>query len=174
MLSGWESFTPPGQVSSSRRWYSFTWMESWVSLGGKEGLTNIQISAEKSRGANWGPCGRKAEILPTAPTMSADHAHNLFYNWSYVELYIFLPGSCTPRTHYDLWSWAADLPPSPLGLAGSLGIIHWTNFHLCWIRAFDLSSWTIYIYTIPQSFVMTRLIKIFQIQRWNIVMLLNF
>ena len=44
-------------------------MESWVGLGGKEGRTNIRISAEPV--SNWGPCGRKAEILPTAPTMSA-------------------------------------------------------------------------------------------------------
>ena len=42
-------------------------MESWDSLGGKVGRTNIQISAEP--GSNWGPCGRKAEILPTAPAM---------------------------------------------------------------------------------------------------------
>ena len=36
-------------------------MQSWVSLGGKESHTNIQISAET--GSNWGPCGRKADIL---------------------------------------------------------------------------------------------------------------
>ena len=44
-------------------------METGVSLGGKEGRTKIQISSEP--GSNWGPCGRKAEILPTAPTMHA-------------------------------------------------------------------------------------------------------
>ena len=45
-------------------------MESWVSLGRKEGRTNItRISAEP--GSNWEPCGRKTEILPTAPTMPA-------------------------------------------------------------------------------------------------------
>ena len=36
-------------------------MESSISLGGKEVLTNIQISAEQ--GSNWGPYGWKAEIL---------------------------------------------------------------------------------------------------------------
>ena len=35
-------------------------------MGRKEGHANIQISAEP--GLNWGPCGWKAEILPTAPT----------------------------------------------------------------------------------------------------------
>ena len=30
-------------------------------LGGKEGRTDIQISAEP--GSNWGPCSREAEIL---------------------------------------------------------------------------------------------------------------
>ena len=44
-------------------------MESWVGLGGKEGRTNLQISAEP--GSNWGPCGRKADILPNAPTTHA-------------------------------------------------------------------------------------------------------
>ena len=44
-------------------------MESWVSLGGKEGCTNIQVSAEP--GWNWGPCGWNAEILQTVPTMPA-------------------------------------------------------------------------------------------------------
>ena len=42
-------------------------MESWVSIGEKEGHTNIRISAKA--GSNQEPCGRKAEILPTAPTM---------------------------------------------------------------------------------------------------------
>ena len=46
-------------------------MEGWkVGLGRKEGHTNIQISAEPL-GSNWRSCGRKAEILPTAPTMPA-------------------------------------------------------------------------------------------------------
>ena len=36
-------------------------MESWVSLGEKEGQTNIQFSAEPE--LNWGPCDRKADIL---------------------------------------------------------------------------------------------------------------
>ena len=36
-------------------------MEGRVCLGGKEVPTNIQISVEP--GSNWGPCGRKAEIL---------------------------------------------------------------------------------------------------------------
>ena len=44
-------------------------MESWVGLGGEEGRTNIQISAEP--GLNRGLCGWKAEILLTAPTMPA-------------------------------------------------------------------------------------------------------
>ena len=51
-------------LAPSRRWYSFTYpgrMESWVSLGGKEGRINIRISARP--GLNWGACGRKAEIL---------------------------------------------------------------------------------------------------------------
>ena len=45
-------------------------MENWISLGEK-GHTEIQISAEP--GSNWGPCGRKAEILQTAPTIPAQH-----------------------------------------------------------------------------------------------------
>ena len=52
------------RAAPSRHWYSFTYpgrMESWVSLGGKEGHTNIQISAEP--GSKWGPCNQKAEIL---------------------------------------------------------------------------------------------------------------
>ena len=52
--------------------YSFTYpgrMENWVGLGGKESRTNIRILAEP--GSNWGPYSRKAEILPTAPTMPA-------------------------------------------------------------------------------------------------------
>ena len=42
-------------------------MEIWVDLGGKESHTN-QFKSRQSRGSIWGPCGRKAEILPTAPT----------------------------------------------------------------------------------------------------------
>ena len=55
-------------------------MESWTSLGGKEGHINIQISAKP--GLNWGPCGRKTEILPTAPTTPAhlrfDHKTRMY------------------------------------------------------------------------------------------------
>ena len=56
VLSGWESLTPlhgtliHRRLAPSRCWYSFTYrgrMESWVSLDGKEGRTNIQISAEQ-------------------------------------------------------------------------------------------------------------------------------
>ena len=54
-------------------------MESWISLGGKEGHTKIQISAKL--GSNWGPCGQEAEILPTAPTMPAQN----FMHWSYFD-----------------------------------------------------------------------------------------
>ena len=39
-------------------------MERWDSLGGKEGHTKIQISAEP---------GRKVEILTTEPTMPFDN-----------------------------------------------------------------------------------------------------
>ena len=63
------------RLAPSRRWYSFTYpgrMESWVSLGGKDTQTSIQLSAEP--GSNWGPCGRKAEILLNAPTMPAQNA----------------------------------------------------------------------------------------------------
>ena len=52
------------RLAPSRCWYSFTYpgeMESLISLGGKEGHMNNQISAEP--GSSWGPCGRKAEIL---------------------------------------------------------------------------------------------------------------
>ena len=62
-------------------------MESWVGLGGKEGYTNIQISAEP--GSNWGPCGRKAEILPTAPTMPADHAIEYYKEGDLILVYVF-------------------------------------------------------------------------------------
>ena len=41
-------------------------MESWVSLGGKEDRTNIQILAEVE--IEMGLCVRKEEILPTRPT----------------------------------------------------------------------------------------------------------
>ena len=34
---------------------------SYLAIGGKESRSNVQISAEP--GSNWGPCGRKAEIL---------------------------------------------------------------------------------------------------------------
>ena len=60
------------RLAPSRRWYSFTnpgRMKSWVGLGGKEGHTNIRISAKP--GSNWGPCGWKGEILPTVPTTPA-------------------------------------------------------------------------------------------------------
>ena len=52
-------------------------MESWVSLGGNKGHTNIQSSAEP--GSNWGPWGQKTEILPTAPTMPATAANMHLY-----------------------------------------------------------------------------------------------
>ena len=48
-------------------------MESLVSLGGKEGCTNIQISAEP----NWGPCGQKAEILELRQPFPMDEAKGL-------------------------------------------------------------------------------------------------
>ena len=64
------------RLTPSRRWYSFTYpgrMESWVSLGRKEGRTNIQISVERE--SNWRPCGWKAKILqlhqPCPPTMKS-------------------------------------------------------------------------------------------------------
>ena len=88
VLSGWESLTPPGwdtnpsQVSSQQMlgWYSFTYpgrMESWVGLSGKEGRTNIRILAEPV--SNWEPCGRKADILPTAPTMPVKSTNQNIY-----------------------------------------------------------------------------------------------
>ena len=49
------------RLASSRCWYSSTYprrMESWVTLGGKEGHTKIQILAEPE--SNWGSCDRKA------------------------------------------------------------------------------------------------------------------
>ena len=58
------------RLAPSRHWYSFTFpgrMESLVSFGGNEGRTNFQILAEP--GLNWGPCGQKAEILPSARTI---------------------------------------------------------------------------------------------------------
>ena len=70
LMTMMESLTPPGwdtnprRLAPSRCWYLFTYparTESWVSLSGKEGHTNIQISAEP--GSNWEPCGQKAEIL---------------------------------------------------------------------------------------------------------------
>ena len=84
VLNGWESLTPPGwdtslihrRLAPSRCWYSFTYpgsMESWVSLGGKESFTN-QFKSWQCRGLNWGPCGRKAEILPSVPTTPAQSA----------------------------------------------------------------------------------------------------
>ena len=38
------------------------------SLGEKE-VAQI-FKSEQSRGSNWGPCGRKAEILPTTATIT--------------------------------------------------------------------------------------------------------
>ena len=81
VLSRWESDSLTldetliyRSVAPSRCWYSFTnpiRMESWVSLN-RKGHRNIQISAEPK--SNWGHCGWKAEILPTAPTMPARHS----------------------------------------------------------------------------------------------------
>ena len=69
MLSKWEySIWLPldetlinHRLASSRRWYSFTYpgrMESRVSLGGKEGCTNIWISAKPGieLGTLWSEC----------------------------------------------------------------------------------------------------------------------
>ena len=53
-------------------------MESWVGLGGKEGRTNIQISAKP--GIEQGTLWLKAEILPTAPTTPAQVALKLENN----------------------------------------------------------------------------------------------
>ena len=78
VLSGWESLTPPGRDTShrrlapSRRWYSFTYperMESWVGLGGKEGCTNIRISAKP--GIELGTLCWEGRDLPTAQSTPA-------------------------------------------------------------------------------------------------------
>ena len=53
------------RLAPSGHWYSFTYpgrMESWVILDGKKSRTN-QFKPWQSQGLNWGPCGRKAEIL---------------------------------------------------------------------------------------------------------------
>ena len=76
--SRWESDSSPDRKLIHRRldpikcWYSFTnpgRIESGVGLGGKKGCTNIRISA-KPGSSSW-PCGQKAEILPTVPTMKS-------------------------------------------------------------------------------------------------------
>ena len=62
------------KLAPNRRWYSFTYlrrMESRVSLGGKESLTNIQILA--GSGSNWVPCGRNAEVLLHQPHSQGQH-----------------------------------------------------------------------------------------------------
>ena len=61
-------------------------MESRVRLGGKEGHTNIQISAEP--GSNWRPFGWKAEILPTAKTTPALQMQWLLFTHSLHPKYI--------------------------------------------------------------------------------------
>ena len=74
VLSGWESLTPsgwdtnPSQVSSQQM-LVLIYLPRKDGLGGKGGHTNIQISAEP--GSNQWLSGRKAEILPSAPTMPA-------------------------------------------------------------------------------------------------------
>ena len=98
VLSGWESLTPLGwdtnpSQNSSQQMLVLTYctyprrMESWVGLDGKEGRTNIWISAEP--GSNWGPCGQKAEILPTAPTMPVFLNIRVWPNY-FVALYSLL------------------------------------------------------------------------------------
>ena len=78
VLSRWESMTPPGRDTNPSQFSSqqtlvliyLPWKdESWVSLGGKEGYTNIQITVKPE--SNRRRCGRKAEILPIAPIMPA-------------------------------------------------------------------------------------------------------
>ena len=80
VLSKWKSLTPPGQdtnpsqVSSQQMLvltYQLWRMESWVSLGRIEGHTKLMLKPQQSQELKWVPCGRKAEILPTAPTMLA-------------------------------------------------------------------------------------------------------
>ena len=67
MLSESESLNPMGQdtnhlrLASSRRWYS--------EIGKNYGPTDVQISAVQ------GPCVRKSEILPIAPTTPAYSAN---------------------------------------------------------------------------------------------------
>ena len=75
-------------LAPRRRMYSFTYpgrMESWVSLGGKEGRTN-RFKSWQMLELNWGPCGRKAVILPTAPatpTLSKSIESYSFYHYAW-------------------------------------------------------------------------------------------
>ena len=62
-------------------------MERWVSLGGKEGRTKIQISAEP--GSNWRACGRKAEMLLNVPTMPAQGKELHINRFHVFKPYIF-------------------------------------------------------------------------------------
>ena len=65
-------------------------MESWGSLGGKEGHTNVQlISAEPGIETEDRPCGWKLQILPTAPTTPAVETKGLQY------YQVIIIGSCS-------------------------------------------------------------------------------
>ena len=77
-LIGWESLTPPGrdtnpsQVNSQQTLYSFIYperMESWVSLGGKQGHTSN--SNLDRAGIELGTLRSESRDLTVVPTMSA-------------------------------------------------------------------------------------------------------
>ena len=76
---GWG--TNPSQVSSQQTLvliYLPGRIESRVGLGGKK-VAQI-FKSWQSRGSNWGPCGRKAEILPTAPANGPQNTSNYHIN----------------------------------------------------------------------------------------------
>ena len=70
---------PPGRdTNPSQLQVSFQQMLVLIYLLQKDEKLSQSLAEKKvtqifqfrqSRGSNWGPCGRKAEILPTAPTI---------------------------------------------------------------------------------------------------------
>ena len=89
------------RLAPSRFWYSFTYprkMENWISLGGKEGYTNIQISAKLTiePGTLWlecrdlTNCTNHAWLLQNKvnlPSITNFTCRNWLYAWQLATLF---------------------------------------------------------------------------------------
>ena len=119
VISGWEFWHSLDgklihrRLAISRSWYSFTYpgrMENWVTLGGKEGHTNIQISAESVMKV-WSLWSELADYLSTDDysfkTRHMDNSWSINSNLAFLiargfaqsllklivfSCYVFLPG----------------------------------------------------------------------------------